>query len=318
MTGEQDADVPEEVRALAGLREAAREAKEFALADELRERIRDAGFAVADTPTGQTLEPLEEAGRPGVSRARPLDPSEVVNLLDEPPVFDATVHWIVEGWPQDVVRGIRSFDRHHPDGSIQHVVVDLVGVDAATWPRDGRIEVFAVHRDVGWAAGRNAGLLRSLGRIVLVVDGSVEATGDVLSPLSTALSETSVGVTGPFGIVTSDLREFRGSPGPDVDAIESYLLALDRGLLAEGLRFDDKFRFYRTADIELSFQVKARGLRATVTPVPVRRHEHRMWASTPEDRRAALSKRNYYRFLDRWRGRFDLTVGGATGEEGGP
>ena len=44
--------------------------------------------------------------------------------------------------------------------------------------------------------------------------------------------------------------------------------------------------------------------------LPVRRHEHRMWTATPEDRRAALSKRNFYRFLDRWRGRFDLTVAG--------
>jgi hypothetical protein len=33
-----------------------------------------------------------------------------------------------------------------------------------------------------------------------------------------------------------------------------------------------------------------------------------MWANTPEDRRAALSKRNFYRFLDRWRGREDLLV----------
>ena len=90
-------------------------------------------------------------------------------------------------------------------------------------------------------------------------------------------------------------------------------MAFRRDLVAGGVRFDEKFRFYRTADIELSFQVKAMGLRATVTPAPVVRHEHRMWTSTPEDRRAALSKRNYYRFLDRWRGRFDLTVAGGGG-----
>ena len=48
--------------------------------------------------------------------------------------------------------------------------------------------------------------------------------------------------------------------------------------------------------------------RATVTPVPIRRHEHRMWTATPEEERARLSKRNFYRFLDRWRGRTDLLV----------
>ena len=91
-------------------------------------------------------------------------------------------------------------------------------------------------------------------------------------------------------------------------------MAFRRDLVITGTRFDEKFRFYRTADIELSFQVKARGLRATVTPIPVKRHEHRMWAATPEEERAKLSKRNFYRFLDRWRGRTDLLVG-AQGNE---
>jgi GT2 family glycosyltransferase len=96
--------------------------------------------------------------------------------------------------------------------------------------------------------------------------------------------------------------------GPDVDAVEGYLMAFRRELVEEGLRFDEKFKFYRTADIDVCFQVKARGLRATVTPLPVSRHEHRMWANTPEEERARLSKRNFYRFLDRWRGRTDLLV----------
>ena len=84
-------------------------------------------------------------------------------------------------------------------------------------------------------------------------------------------------------------------------------------VVVEGLRFDEKFRFYRTADIELSFQIKAMGHRATVTKIPVAKHEHRVWSNTPEDERARLSKRNFYRFLDRWRGRTDLLVSSARG-----
>jgi GT2 family glycosyltransferase len=140
----------------------------------------------------------------------------------------------------------------------------------------------------------------------VIVDGSVEALGDVIGPLEDALTDPEVGLTGPFGIVTDDLREFRDSTGPDVDAVEGYLMALRRDLLESGLRFDERFKFYRTADIEFSFQVKATGCRVTVTELPVKRHEHRMWANTQEDQRARLSKRNYYRFLDRWRGRTDL------------
>jgi hypothetical protein len=33
-----------------------------------------------------------------------------------------------------------------------------------------------------------------------------------------------------------------------------------------------------------------------------------MWASTPPSERERLSKRNYYRFLERFRGRVDLLV----------
>ena len=115
-------------------------------------------------------------------------------------------------------------------------------------------------------------------------------------------------MTGPFGLVSDDLHEFRESDGPDVDAIEGYVMAFRRELVERGLRFDEKFKFYRTADIELSFRIKAMGLRAKVTPIEVTRHEHRMWANTSEEERARLSKRNFYRFLDTWRGRTDLLV----------
>jgi cysteinyl-tRNA synthetase len=212
---------------------------------------------------------------------------------------------VVQGWPEDVLRGIESVRSFTAGRSVQHVVVDLTRADLE-WPAG--TEVLHLVPQAGWAAARNAALRRSAGRIVALVDGSIEATGDILEPLMAALEDPTVGVTGPFGIVSDDLHEFREAEGPDVDAVEAYLMAFRRELVEAGLRFDEKFTFYRSADIELSFQVKSRGLRATVTPVPVLRHEHRMWTSTPEAERARLSKRNFYRFLDRWRGRSDLLV----------
>jgi cysteinyl-tRNA synthetase len=302
-------DVPEEIRRLAAERERARSARDFGAADALRKRIRRAGFEVTDTPDGPQLSAHFTPARP--AREAPGGrPDDVVSLLHDPPAFDASVHWIVEGWPLDVVRGIESF-RTAGSGhrSVQHVVVDLTG--RGGWPED--VDVIRSDRGVGWAAARNAGLVRAAGEIVLVVDGSVEATGDVVGPLADVLEDEAVGLTGPFGLVTEDLREFRESPGPECDAVEGYLMSFRRTLLVEGLRFDEKFKYYRSADIEFSFQIRARGLRATVTPVPVRRHEHRMWANTPEDRRERLSKRNFYRFLDRWRERIDLTVAAGGG-----
>jgi hypothetical protein len=45
-----------------------------------------------------------------------------------------------------------------------------------------------------------------------------------------------------------------------------------------------------------------------VIPVPVEKHEHRTWFNTDPRERAKWSKRNYYRFLERFRGRYDLLV----------
>ncbi len=300
MTG----DVPEEVRALAAERDAARRGKDFQTADALRERIGQAGFEVTDTAEGTKLTPR----RPGSSGGRSAGPAQLgasTSSLAEPPRHAASVQWVVQGWPEDAIRGMESV-RQTTSGDVQQVVVDAAGLLDQEWPAGA--EVIRVPPESGWAAARNAGLQRAAGEIVVLVDGSVEATGDLLEPLAEALRDPTVGVTGPFGIVTQDLREFVSSEGPEVDAVEGYLMAFRRELVEQGLRFDEKFKFYRSADIELSFQIKAMGLRATVAPVPVVRHEHRMWANTPQERRDQLSKRNHYRFLDRWRGRSDLLV----------
>ena len=301
-------DVPEEVRALAARRDEARGRRDFAAADAIRDEIRSLGYEVTDTADGPRFAPAAPAAPLKAARLRAAD---VPSVLDRPPAFDVSVHWLVEGWPDDVLRGIDSFvARGAPGRSVQHVVVDVTD-EPGSWP--GGVEAIDLEVGTGWAEARNAGLTRSLGEIVMVVDGCVEAVGDVAAPLAAALGDPSVGLAGPFGIVSDDLREFRESEGPRVDAVEAYLMAMRRELVVDGLRFDRRFAFYRSADIELSFRVKAMGLAALVVPVPVRRHEHRMWATTPPDVRDRLSKKNFYRFLDVWRGREDLLERSRTG-----
>ena len=298
-------DVPDDVRGLAADRADARRQRDFATADALRDRIVELGYVVVDTADGYRLE-AAEAEPAAAARVRP---DRVASVLDEPATFDVSVEWVVEGWAEDVRRAIDAFAAHAGDRSVQFVVVDVTGIEPGAF--GGDVEVVRLVDGTGWGAARNAGLRRARGSIVLVVDGSVEPTGDVLTPIERALADPTVGVCGPFGIVTSDLRAFEPSDGPDVDAVESYLMAFRRDVLAASGMFDEGFHWYRSADIELSFRVKDHGLRAVVVDVPVRMHEHRMWANTPPDERARLSRRNFNRFLDRFRGRLDLTVRGA-------
>jgi hypothetical protein len=299
-------DAPGQVVALAELRSQARVEKDFTRADALRDEIRELGWEVVDGPNGFSLEPL-------VAQVRRLHPSKVESVLKAQPVAGFSVQWVVQGWPEDVVRSWRSFHEHRGEHDVQYVVVDAVGSHPSFYPSE--VEEVWLEDDFGWGVDRNAGLRRAAGDIVVVVDGSLEVTGDVLTPIAEALSDGSVGVVGPFGIVTDNMREFHDSPGPEVDAVEGYLMAFRRELLDEVGFFDEKFRFYRSADIEFSFRIKEAGYRALVVPMPVERHEHRMWHNTPEAERERLSKRNFYRFLERFRDRMDLTVAGASGRE---
>ncbi|MGZ5214187.1 MAG: glycosyltransferase family 2 protein [Actinomycetota bacterium] len=300
-------EAPQDVRDLAMERAARRAAKDFSAADELRDRIARGGWSVVDEPGGWRLEPIE-ASTADASHPRSLRPHDVGSVLDEPATADVSMHWVVEGWPQDVRRAIESFRANAGGRDVQYVVADVTGEPDDSWGQG--VEVVPLEGGTGWGAACNAGLNRSRGRVVLAMDGSVEATGDVLGPLESALGDPTIGVCGPFGIVTPDLREFDATDGPEADAIEGYCMAFRREILTTAGLFDEKFRWYRTADIEYSFRIKDLGLRAVVVPVPVERHEHRMWFQTPPAERAKWSKRNFYRFLDRWRDRYDLTVSG--------
>jgi cysteinyl-tRNA synthetase len=299
-------DAPKDVQDLATSRAERRAAKDYSGADELRDQISAAGWTVVDEPGGWRLEPIAPEVPEITSRRQRA--KDIASVLEQPASADISIHWVVEGWPDDVRRAIASFRAIAGGRDIHYVVADVTGEEPGSWGED--VEVVSLEDGTGWGAARNAGLTRSRGRIVLVMDGSVEATGQAFGPLERALADPTVGVCGPFGIVTPDLREFEPTDGPECDAIEGYCMAIRREILTSAGLFDEKFRWYRTADIEYSFRIKDMGLRAVVVPVPVERHEHRMWFQTPPAERAKWSKRNFYRFLDRWRDRYDLTVSG--------
>ena len=290
---------------LAERRAAARAAKDFAEADALRDELGAAGWTVVDEPAGWRLEPAT-AGDDHEPPA-PVRSADVPSVLEAPATADVSIHWVCEGWPEDIVRAIASLRAHAGSRDVGFVVADVTGQPEGTFGEG--VEVLRLEAGTGWGAARNAGLRRTTGRLAFVMDGSIEATGDVFGPLEDALADPAVGIAGPFGIVTKDLRQFDEQPEPGpCDAVEGYFMAMRRETLTTAGLFDEKFKWYRTADIEYSFRVKDLGLRTSVVAVPVVKHEHRMWFESDPATRAKWSKRNYYRFLDRWRDRWDLVL----------
>lgn len=287
-------DVPEDVERLLEERQSAREAKDYARADEIRDQIHALGYEIRDAPGGASIEPR--------ATFETIDPAQIESVLDKPALLEVSIHLLYEGFLDDVTRFLTGLERHCAHHDYEVVLVDDRSDDGERLEEfaSERVRVIHLDREVGYAAARNAGLKTSRGRVVVLADLSVEPTGDVLAPTIEAFRDSSVGVAGPWGIVSDDLREFRDSPGPEVDAIEGYFLATRREFLAKGL-IHEKFRWYRHADIDLSFQLRALGAKAVVVPIPAAKHTHRGWNAFPEEERAKRSKRNWYIFHDRWK-----------------
>lgn len=302
---------PPEVELLIGERAAARAERDFEAADTLRERIRAMGWEVVDLPEGSTARPSLPEADGEAAYARPED---LESLLDEPASVAASVHVLAEQHGKDLERFLRGLAAHPPTVDWELVVVAnaptfgvaqlLRGVSLPVEPT-----VLASAERLGWADARNLGLRRSRGEVTVLVDTSVEPFGDFVTPLLAAFEDPSVGIAGAWGVTSGTGRTFDDAPPGEVDAIEGYCLAARREVLRTAGLFDHRFRFYRNADLDFSFQARAAGWRAVaVADLPLRRHEHRGYAALPPAERDRLSKRNFYRFLRHWGDRRDLLL----------
>jgi GT2 family glycosyltransferase len=298
-------DPPDDVRRLLERRSAARAARDWAEADTLRHELAALGWEVQDGPSGSTARPiLASAPEAAVAPDR----------MDEPAAVPLGIVVVAEDHPDDLVRLLRGLGDHPPAVSWELIVVanaPSFDLDEVLADVRGSVitEVLRSTERLGWADARTLGMRASRGEVILLVDTSLEATGDLAGPIVAAFEDPSIGLAGGWGVRSRDGREFVEAPAGQVDAIEAYCLAVRREALRAVGGFDRRFRFYRNADLDFSFAVRDAGWRAIATePLPALRHEHRGWTSVPADERDRLSKRNFYRFLDRWRGRTDLLL----------
>jgi cysteinyl-tRNA synthetase len=306
--------LPNELSSLVREREGLRMREEYVQADQIRSEIESAGYTINDTPHGGIVLPrkLEDEFTVLSSSSDAPDNTQQADL------YEFSVNLLAHNSQADLERCIQSICRHSGDRSIELVIIDNGSTDE-TLPyleqlarqddligANGQhiaLQVLFADHNMGFAAGRNATMRASRGHYTVLMDTSIEVHGDIWEPLANTLADRNIGIVGPYGLVTDDLREFQESSGPDVDAIEGYLMAFRRELLPEVGWIDERFRFYRLMDIYFSFFFKTSGYRAVTTPVVaerIQKHPHKEWYSLSEEERATKSKKNYDIFRDRW------------------
>jgi hypothetical protein len=195
-------------------------------------------------------------------------------------------------WPADAERFVASVERYRGDRAVEIVPV-----------RQG---------DDGFGAAHNRALAEAGGDVVVLVDPSLELTGDLFTPLVGALADPAVALAGPFGLATTDLCDYEERTSGDVAAVQGYCLAARRAELLAAGGVQEGFRWYRNADIDVSLRLRTitgEVRRAVATGAGrCTRHAHRAWEATPEEQRGALSRHNMGIVHAVFFGREDLTV----------
>jgi hypothetical protein len=301
---------PADVAALAQQRADARTARDFAAADELRDRIADAGWLVVDVADGFELKPKPPYDVLASLRDLP-DNSEA------PDTHRVSVSVLVDGWPDDVRTCVDALLSRTADDVVVQAL-DAGNVDGAgdvlhefAGPR---LREWHLSGPVGWSAARIALLRADTATVHVWCDLSTVLDGDAITPLVEAIESDDAVVAAGWRGVNVDLddewRSFVDAGPGDVDAVLGYLFAMRRSAALRAGGPHPKARFYRNADMEFSFALREanRGARivAPSADLPVHQGRHHGYHDTDPAYRDAESAKTYNRFLQRFRGRTDL------------
>lgn len=308
-----DAQIPDEVTALAERRAAARAAKDFAASDALRDELAGAGWLVRDTAAGYEL---------AEAPPYPLHPhvgALVQSVGEVGPTGRVGALVLVTGFPQDAATCVQALLAHGPSDLVVTVLeagdVDGGGalLHALTADHGDRLVVHHVEAVPGWSAGVTALLQVAAQPLVAVLDTSSVLDADALTPLVDALDDETAVAAGWRGVdVDEGWLGFHDAEPGDVDALLGYLLVVRRDA-ALATPPHKKATFYRNADMEWSFALRAAGRAAdgphrTVMPVaaadlPVHQERHRGYHDSEPQMRDRESKKTYDRFLQAYRGK---------------
>lgn len=285
---------PENLYELGRARQAARADKNFALADQLRDQIAQAGYEIVDVVDGFEL------------HAKSLiqifaDIQKLKNL----PKSDRTitVAMIVNGFHEDAIISVNSIKAH---SSAEILVLATQSADELSSIVDSHTHVIQLEKDPGWGECANAALRIISTPFAVIMDPSTTFTGDAITPVLQELQKkdfAAVGWRGGLINIEDQWRSVDDKGAGEVDVLFSYFLALDKDAAIQAGGFNARAIYYRNADIEFSLRLKHASGHLLQMDLPLEQGRHHGYYDTEESFRDAQSKKNYDRILERFRGK---------------
>lgn len=285
--------VPDAIWKLGQERQAARAAKDFALADRLRDEIADAGWDIIDI--AGSFEFHRRIRYELIDSIRSMR-----TVLDE---SEVAIAMIVTGFLDDVIETVGSIRSYCPTPVVL-LCLNEVGpleelVDETTF-------VIKVVEECGWAQAANAILQNVNSEYLVIMDPSTRFTGDAISPVLAKLKErtfAAVGWRGGLINLEDDWRSVDDKGAGEVDVLFSYFFAVDRRAALEVGGFNSRAIYYRNADIEFSLKLRHASGRLLQMDLPLTQSRHHGYHDVEENFREVQSKKNYDRILERFRGK---------------
>ncbi len=292
---------PQNVIELGAARAAARAARDFSLADKIRDQIADLGYEILDLPDGFDFR--AKARFPVVARI-----TDVKALTETQ--FDAVFVMVVDSFAADARLSLQNIKKNAVGNfAIQVLISGTPDTEPLLAELDGQTFLVQVTEGAGWGESINALIKIATAPIVIVMDPSTQLTGDALTPVIDALNKkefSAVGWRGGLVNLADDWRTTEDKGPGEVDVLFSYFMALDRAETLEAGAFNIRARYYRNADIEFSLRLRQAHGRLLQMELPLIQARHHGYYDADPEFRETESKKNYDRILDRFRGKNEI------------
>ena len=310
-------DLPETITNKSRERTSLRASSDYEASDRIRSEIEAEGYLVEDEAENSVIR-IKDPSEIREEKWKTISSSaEVSSSIAEGALGPITVGVVVTGFPEDTRRCISSVLKWTDPENTEILVVDNGSSDSTgelleeMSMEHGNLKVIHSDHTIGDGSAKNVLLKVARGEICILLDPSVEVKGNFVDRIENLLKSPKVGIVGLAGLRTKDLLHFHDGEGEsgNMDAMQGYCFAFRRRDIEKVGLMRESFRYYRNLDLDFSFQFKEKGFSIIAdNTLPMELHEHRGWTALSEGERDQLSKKNYGRFLKKWRNRTDLLV----------